>query len=165
MQTSDGLDHDSLTVGPHDHHPQPVSVSFSNTSQSLPPGTTFNLDVTLPDGNYTFAKAMLLGARQTSPSSGTWRESAIVMATRSAAEAISESIREAQFKKVYLATYSKAVGDSYLSHKIFDSNTGISNRYIALQDAVLVGSVLRLTFRNFFGGSATLWVKGQALAW
>lgn len=94
-----------------------------------------------------------------------WRESAEVFVTRDAGEAASHTIRASSFKKVYACTYQKQVGDSYLSHKIFDSNTGSSNRYIALQDAVITGSTLRLTFRNFFGGSAFMWVQGQAILW
>jgi len=165
-QITDGLRHDSLDVGPHDHHGRPASVGFSDTSTSLPPGTDFDLDVTLPAGDYTFAKVILLGPTVSDGgSSSLWKESAIVLVTRSASEAMSESLRYASFKKTYVARYSKNVGDSYLSHKIFDSNTSHSARYIALKDAVLTGSVLRLTFHNFFGGSAFLSVKGQALAW
>jgi hypothetical protein len=96
---------------------------------------------------------------------GNWRECAEIVATTDSAEAMGHSVREAGTRKVYASTYSKQNADAYLSHKIFDDNTGSGNRYIAVQDVAIVGAVLRITFRNFFGGSATLWVKGQALLW
>jgi hypothetical protein len=67
--------------------------------------------------------------------------------------------------KTYTATYSKQNGDAYLSDKVFDTNTSLSAQYIALKDAYITGSILRLVFHNYFGGSAYLWVKGQALLW
>jgi predicted transcriptional regulator len=89
------------------------------------------------------------------------RECAEVVATVDSSEAIAYSVRTAAFKKVYAVTYSKQNGDTNLTHKIFDSVTG-SGRYIALLDTWITGSVLRLRFKNYFGGSATLWVKGSA---
>lgn len=163
---TDGRSHDGLTVGPHDHHARPVSVSILDKTTSLPPGTTFDLDVALPAGDYQFAQVHLEGPKVSDGgSSSLWREAAEVLVTRDAGEAASHTIRFSGLKQTYACAYQKQVGDSYLSHKIFDSNTGSSNRYIALQDAVITGSTLRLTFRNFFGGSATLWVQGQAILW
>lgn len=167
-QSSDGRSHDAITVGAHDHHNAPESISFSNTTQSLPPGTTYNLDIPLGRTGYQMARIQMTGP-VTIPAGFTgalWRECAEIVATTDTSEAMGHSIRDAQSpKKVYAATYSKQNGDSFLSHKIFDSNTVVSNRYICLQDAVITGSTLRLTFRNNFGGSATLWVKGHALLW
>jgi hypothetical protein len=161
---TDGSEHG--VGGPDDHHPRPKVVTISNTTQSLPPGTTFNLDIPVGSDQFKFARCQLLGSRHMYPSgSAQWSECAEVLVTRDTAEAMGHSQRDLAFKKVYSATYSKLNGDSYLTHKIFDSLTGISQRYIALVDAVLTGSNLRLTFRNYHGGSAFLWVKGQALLW
>lgn len=158
--------HPGTNPQPHDHHGAPTLVEFSNTSQSLPPGTTYDLDVPLPSSNFKIATVQLSGPAASGGGSGTkWRECASVHATEDTGDAMAHSVRTAGFKKVYAATYSKQVADSYLTHKVFDSNTSSSARYIALQDAQIIGSTLRLTFRNFFGGSATLWVKGSALLW
>jgi hypothetical protein len=163
-EQSDGLLHPP-DLTPDDHHPAPTSVTIDNTSQSLPPGTSYNLDISLPHSNFQFARVQITGAKPLWIA-GYWREGAEILVTRSASEAMGHSIRETgSMYKVYAVTYSKPQGDAYLSHKIFDNNTGSSNRYIALLDAVITGSTLRLTFRNTFGGSATLWVKGQALLW
>lgn len=159
---TDGRLHEGLVVTENDHHPRAASVNFSNTSQSLPPGTTYNLDITLPDGNFQVARVMMHGPKQMS--GGQWYEGAEIHATRDADEAIGQSWWDVSFKKVYAVTYSKQVLDSYLTEKIFDSNTSSSAKYIACTAAVLTGSVLRLTFQNYFGGSATLWVKGKVLA-
>jgi hypothetical protein len=165
---SDGRSHEALDVGAHDHHNAPESVSFSNTAQSLPPGATFDLDVPLGRTGYQLARVQITGPAviPAGISSALWRECAELVVTTDSSEAVGHSIRDAASpKKVYAATYSKQNGDSYLTHKIFDSNTGSGNRYICVQDAVITGSILRITFRNYFGGSATLWVKGQALVW
>jgi len=165
-QDTDGRSHDALTTTPDDHHPAPDHVSFSNTSQSLPPGTTYDLDVTLPHASYKVARVQLMGPVPSGGGSGTvWRECASIHATTSSAEAMGHSTRTSGFKQVYCATYAKSQGDSQLSHKVFDSSTPAANRYISLQDAWITGSTLRLRFRNHFGGSATLWVKGTALLW
>lgn len=159
--TTDGLSHVAEVVGVHDHHQRPVTVTINNTTQSLPPGTTYDLDITLPGSAYERAKIIIMGAH--SPAGSAWRECAEVVATRDSSEAIAYSVRDAgSFKKSYAATYSKQNGDTNLTHKVFDSTTGSGNRYIALLDAWITGSVLRLRFKNYFGGSATLWVKGQA---
>lgn len=163
-QSNDGRDHDELEITTDDHHPEPTSVTIEDTTTSLPPGTTFNLDLTLPHDDFQVARVQITGPKGIFPGNP-WREFAEIVATRSTAEAMGHSIRDAGSKKCYASTYSKQNADAYLSHKIFDSNTGASNRYIAVQDASIIGSTLRITFRNFFGGSATLWVKGQALLW
>lgn len=161
-QVTDGNSHAGLDLGPDDHHKRPTVVSISNTTQSLPPGTSFDLDIPVGSDQWTIAEIQLIGPHTMSGAGVTWKEGAQIVATRTASEALGHSQRDIQFKKVYHATYSKVAGDAYLTHKIFDSNTTLSAQYIALTDAVLTGTNLRLTFRNYFGGSATLWVKGTA---
>jgi len=162
QQDTDGRSHDALTVTVDDHHAAPRSVSFSNVTQSLPPGTTWDLDVTLPSSALKVARVQLMGPATSGGGSGTgkWRECASVHATTSSAEAMGHSVRTPGFKRSYCATYAKSQGDAQLSQKIFDSGGNVS-----LQDAWIVGAVLRLRFRNHFGGSSTLWVKGSALLW
>lgn len=159
-QATDGLLHPSENTA-NDHHAAPVSVDFSNTTQSLPPGTSYNLDVSLGRSDFQLARVLLMGPNSSVGFAGaTWSECAELVVTRDAAEAVGHSIRNASQKKVYASTYSKDAGASYLTHKIFNAGT---QNYIAVEDAVLTGSVLRLTFRNFFGGSMTLNVRGQAV--
>lgn len=164
QESTDGRKHPDDNT-PNDHHSQPVSVSINNTTQSLPPGTTYDLDVDLGRDDLQVAIALLMGPDNSGGMFGTaWNEFAQIVATRDSGEAMGESVRSAgTFKKIYSVTYSKQNSDSYLSHKIFDNVS--SQRYIAVQDAVITGSNLRITFKNFFGGSTFLWVKGQVLAW
>jgi hypothetical protein len=148
--------------GENDHHSAPKAISFSNTSHWLPPNTTYNLDIAVGQANFQFARVMLIGPNGATGFGTNWKEGAELLVTRDQSKAMGHSFRNASPKKVYAVTYSKQNADSYLSHKIF--NAGASN-YIAVQDAVLTGSVLRLTFRNYYGGSMTLNVRGQALLW
>lgn len=161
----DGASHDALTVTPDDHHPRPASVSFSNTSQSLPPGTSFNLDVSLSHSDFRIAKVYLEGPAISGGGTATkWRECAMVHVTTDTADAIGHSVRNTgSIYKSYVVTYAKSLGVTNLTHKIFDNNTSPGNRYIALKDAQIIGSTLRLTFQNYFGGSATLSVKGHSV--
>lgn len=143
-------------------------VEFSNTAQSLPPGTTWDLDVTLPSSDFSVATIQLFGPANSGGiiGSGNWHEHASVHATTATGDGVGHTTRSAGvFKQVYCTTYSKQAGDARLTHKIFDSVTATGSRYIALVDAWITGSTLRLRFQNFFGGSATLWVKGSALLW
>lgn len=156
---SETWSHEGTNPQPHDHHAAPSQVDFDNTTQSLPPGTTFDLDVTLPDSGFVAARIQLMGPNQ-SGGGGIWRECASVHATTDSAEAMCHSSGTAAFKKSYLPTYAKSQGDAQLSKKVFSSA-----RHISLQDAWITGSTLRLRFRNHFGGSQTLWVKGSALLW
>lgn len=160
------LAHSDLVLDPSDHHAQPVRVTIDNTSQSITPGTDYNLDIPLGAIGFTFARVMLMGPKNSGFGSALWRECADVHVTATLADAIGHSIRDTgSTYKVYGVTYAKAVGATNLSHKIFDNNTASGSRYIALKDAQIIGSMLRLTFHNYFGGSATLWVKGEALVW
>lgn len=154
---TDGHDHDGLVLTGDDHHSESAEVAIEDTTTSIPPSSTFNLDITLPDGSFELARVIINGGKQMSGNQ--WRECCEVHATRDSGEAVGHSVEDVAFKKVYAVTYSKQNADAYLSHKIFDNNLS----YILLQDAVLTGSVLRLTFLNTFGGSTFLWVKGQAV--
>jgi hypothetical protein len=162
--TTDGREHPTILT-PHDHHPRPDQVEINSAGiVSLPPGMTYDLDVALSRSDYTICRVILTGADISGGGLGTlWREGCEVICTTDVSDARSHSVRTSTFKQVYACHYSKPQGDSYLSHKVFDSVTGVSNRYIALQDARIVGNILRLTFRNFHGGSAWLWVKGSAI--
>jgi len=161
-----GVSHDALAIGAHDHHPQPRHVSISNTSQVIAGGAAFNLDLSLGRSGYTFARVMITGPKSSGFSSAQWRECADVHVTATLADAIGHSVRDSgSTYKVYGVTYAKAVGATNLTHKVFDSNTGGSNRYIALKDAQIIGSTLRLTFHNYDAGPQTLWVKGEAVIW
>ena len=94
------------------------------------------------------------------------RESGEIHATTDSAEAVGHSVRDAQaIWRIYAASYFKMAGASYLTFKIFDSDTNPANRYIAVKDALITGSTLRIVFRNFAGTAQTLWVKGKALVW
>ena len=158
-QQVDGRQHPDGAA--NDHHAEPISVDFINTTQSLPPLTTYNLDIAVGRDDFQFARVMLIGPNL-SAALGTWKECAELLVTRDSGESVGHSVRNAGTKKVYSATYSKQNSDAYLTQKVF--NTGSGN-YINVQDAVLTGSVLRITFRSFFGGSVFLNVRGQALLW
>lgn len=161
-----GLSHPRLNlVNPDDHHPDGESFTIDSQGvQSLPPGTTFDLDIALGTDQYNTARVIIQGEELVGPSGPLWRVGAEVYATRDVNEAIAHSIREATPlpTRVYVATYAKQNGDAYLTHKVFNVAGAL---YIALDDAVLTGSNLRLTFHNYFGGSAFLWVRGQAICW
>jgi len=93
-----------------------------------------------------------------------FRECAKVHVTTDTADALGDSVRNTGLAyKSYAVSYAKQAGATNLTHKLFDTATGASARYIALKDAVITGSTLRLTFHNYYGGSATLSVKGQAV--
>jgi hypothetical protein len=160
-QVTDGRSHDALAVAQDQHHARPEQVSFSNNSQSLPPGTTYDLDVSLPSSGFSAARVMLRGPAPSGVGTALWKESAMVHVTTSSSQAIGHSVRSTgSTYKTYDATYTKSVGDQNLTHKIFNPSTG--SHYIALQDAWIVGSVLRLRFKNHHGGSVTLNVDGHA---
>lgn len=163
---TDGWSHDPIAVGTDDHHPRPATVDFSDIATSVLGSSDFNLDVILPDAGYTYAQITMTGPKPAGFSTALWRECAIVHATATAAEAIGHSSRSTGTNnKTYLVTYAKSVSTTNLTHKIFDSNTGVSNRYIALKDARIIGTTLRLVFHNYLGSAQTLWVKGQALVY
>jgi hypothetical protein len=166
---TDGIvDHnDFVNIGVHSHHAQPIAITIDNTSQAINAGTNWDMDLALPAFNYSVARIMLVGAK--TQGGGLWKEFAEIYATRDSDEAMGHSIRDVSLKQVYAATYSKQNADLYLSHKIFDSNTGISNRYINVRDAWIfadvANDVVRIRFHNPTVTNATLWVKGQVLAY
>jgi len=136
-------------------------VPIEDTTTVIAAGADFNLDVSVGDSGFQWGRLQIMGPGTIGPAA--WREAASVHFTRDTAEAIGHSIRASGLiYKTYLATYSKQNGDAALTFKIFDSSTPVGNRYIALKDAVLTGSNLRLTFHNYHTSSQTLWVKGQA---
>lgn len=158
------LAHSDLVTTPDDHHAQPIRLSVSNTSQSISAGADYNLDLDLGNSGFTFARAMLMGPATSG--GALWRECASIHITADASDALGHSFRATGSSYLsYSATYAKTLGVTNLSHKIFDSNAAANSRYIALKDAQIIGSTLRLTFHNYHSSSATLWVKGEVLVW
>lgn len=156
--------HDSLSgIGSDDHHPSPVRVSIDNITQVLAGGTDYNLDIPLGKSGLSFARVQLMGPDVSGGGGNLWRESAAVHVTDDTGDAIGHSVRTAGNFRSYVSTYSKAVGTTNLSHKIFDNDA--AGRRIALKDASIVGSVLRLVFHNYDAGPKTLWVRGEAVLW
>ena len=165
-ETSIGRLHGDLASDVDDHHAAPVSVSMSNTSQVIAAGADYNLDTALGKTGLTFARVQLMGPAITGFGATQWRECASVQATTSASDAIGHTVRNTGSNYlVYSATYAKALGVTNLTHKIFDTFTATGSRYIALKDAIITGSTLRLTFHNYDGSAKTLWVKGSAVVW
>lgn len=162
---TDGRSHDSLTVTEDDHHPAPSSVSFSNTSQVLASGAAYNLDVTLPHSGFQLATVYLEGpAISGGGSASKWREAARIHVATATGDAVGQSNRNTgSIYKSYVVTYAKIAGVTNLTHKIFDTVTHWGSRYIALKDALITGSTLRLTFHNYDSSSRTLSVKGHAV--
>lgn len=149
-----------------DHHSGPRDFTIDNTTQSISGLSTFNLDITLPGSDFQHARIMLMGARHLFGNVNNMRESAELFASRDSGEAMGHSVNDAQAVwRVYTATYAKVASDSYLTHKIFDSDTGAANQYICVQDVQITGSTLRITFYNAAATAKTLWVKGKALVW
>ena len=166
QQTTNSRDHLAATPRPDDHHSVPRTFDIDNTSQVIAGGATFDLDVALSRSDFQAARVMIMGARRLFGNASNPFESAEVHVSRNLAEAMGQSLRDAQaLYRIYTATYAKVVSDAYLTHKIFDTDTNSSNRYIGLVDAILTGSVLRLSFKNWVAGPKTLWVKGKALVW
>lgn len=150
----------------HDHHAAPaVATIDSRNLVSLPPGTTYDLDVALPRSDYRTAKTHVHGPKAAVYSSPTnsGYEGIVGDFTTSAGEAVSHGLRGAGGAKQYVGMYSKLQGAAYLSDSIFDNNVSSSALYIALREAWIVGAVLRMRFYNKFGGSATLWVLGRTV--
>ena len=160
---TDGRQHPT-DGGPDDHHPQPKQVPISDIATVIAAGADFNLDIALGSSDYQWGRAVLMGANAITPT--LWNEWASVHFSRDAAEAMGHTGRSSgSIYKTYSSTYSKQNGDLNLTHKIFDSVTGSGNRYIALKDAVLTGSNLRLTLHNYDSSSRTVWIKGSAHAY
>lgn len=156
---TDGRSHAGLSgVAADDHHAAPRSVEIINTTQVIAAGASFNLDIALGTSVAVFCQASLTGPHN--QTAGLWREGVHVYATRTIGEAIAHGTRDGGLYKSYVMTYSKQVGDAYLSPGVFAQEVVIA---IALVDAVLTGSNLRLSFKNYGTGSYTLWVKGRAI--
>lgn len=165
-QNTDGRSHDALTdVSADQHHSAPDDVTFSDTSTVISAGSAFNLDVTLPNSGFVAARVYMEGPAIAGGGSGSlWRECATVHVTTDTADAIGHSVRNTgSIYKSYVVTYAKQLAVTNLTHKIFDTVTAPGSRYIALKDAQIIGSTLRLTFHNYDSSSRTLSVKGQAV--
>jgi len=165
-QETDGFSHDPIATSPSEHHEAPFSSSISNTATVIAANGTYNYDIALPQSNFQFARVMIMGPRRMFGTATNFRESAELFVTRDSTEAMGHSVRDAAMSfRVYAVTYTKMAGDSYLTHKVFDNNTIVGNRYIGVQDAYITGSTLRIVFKNWTGIARTLWVKGKALVW
>ena len=154
---TDGRSHEALSVSLHNHHAGALAFSIEDTTTVVGATSIFDLDITLPTDEYQTGRVILLGGKQMTGNQ--WRECMEITVSRDASEAVGSSIEDVSFKKVYSATYSKAAGSGFLSHRIFDNNLS----RIWLRDAVLTGSVLRLSFQNSTAIATTIWVKGQAV--
>lgn len=156
---TDGRSHAGLSgVGADDHHAATRAVEVNNTTQVLAAGATYNLDIALGSSVLVFVHAALTGYR-THGGGSLFREGADVYATRTSGDAVGHSFQQISMYQDYAVSYSKQTGDTMLTTAVFSSTP----MAIALQDAVLTGSNLRLTFVNVTGSPATLWVKGQAI--
>lgn len=134
-------------------------VSIDNTTQSIASGADFNLDLALSNAGYRVATVQLASGAKAGIPTGPLRLTTDVHITTVAAEALGHTHRRRSSQSVYSVTYAKQVAVANLSFKIFD----LSGLYIALREARIIGSTLRLTFRNYHSIAVTLWVRGQAL--
>ena len=164
VAATDGLVH-PLDGGLHDHHAAPVHVLINDTTTSIPPGSTANVDITLPRSDYQLARITAHGPKAAVGlfTSNSGYEGAYIQATTVAAEAYGCSARDAGAFRQYGGHWAKQVGALILSEYVFDNNTALGSRYIAVQAAQIIGAILRLTMVNSFGGSATVWIKGGAM--
>lgn len=163
---TDGRPHGATNPGADDHHSAPRIFDIDNTTQVIGATSNWNMDIALPNSDFQVARVMMMGKRRLFGAASNLRESAEIHVTRDTSEAMGHSIRDAQAVwRIYAATYSKAAGELYLTMRIFDDDDNPANRHIGIIDAVITGSTLRLTFRNFSGSAQTLWVKGKALVW
>jgi hypothetical protein len=163
-QGTDGMMHPP-DGGLHDHHAAPTQVTIDDTTTSIPPGSTANVDITLPRPDYQLARILIHGPKAAVGSivGNSGYEGAFIMATTVASDASGCAARDAGALRMYGGHWSKQDGSSILTDYVFDSNTSLTSRYIAVQDAYITGSTLRLVMVNSFGGSATVWVKGIAV--
>lgn len=164
-QQADGFSHAPVLRGPDDHHPAPFVATIEDTSTVVAGSSTYNLDIALPHSNFQLATAMIMGPRRLFGAGSNFRESAYITATRNIAEAMGFTVRDSGLQfRAYMHNYSKMAGNSYLSHKIFDNDTVLNNRYIGVVDSLITGSIFRIIFRNWSAVARTLWVKGKATA-
>lgn len=150
---------------PNDHHAAPDHVTIFDTTTSIPPGSTANVNIALPRSDFQIARILVHGPKcavGTTPVYAGY-EGAYIQATTVASDAYGCSTRDAGAFRQYGGHWAKQVGSLILSEYVFDNNTALGSRYIAIKDAQIIGAVLRLTMVNSFGGSATVWIKGGAL--
>lgn len=160
---TDGLIHPP-DGGLHDHHAAPNSVTISSEGVvSIPPGSTHNLDISLPRSDYIKAYVQVHGPKAAvyvTPSSSGY-EGWTLELTTSSGQAIAHGARGVGGLNQYNGSYSAFMGSTVLTDYVFDSLTG-SQKYIAVQSGVIISNVLRLVMHNRFGGSAFLWIRGKA---
>lgn len=163
-QGTDGMIHPP-DAGLHDHHAAPTQVSISDTTTSIPPGSTVNVDVTLPRSDFQIARVLIFGPKAAVGSivANSGYEGAYLQVTTDINDAMGYCARDIGAFRQYGGVWSKQEGSSILTDYVFDSNTGLSNRYIAVQDCYITGAVLRFVMKNRFGGSAFVWMKGAAV--
>lgn len=157
---TDGLIHPP-DGGLHDHHAAPAYVEIDDTSTSIPPGSTANVDITLPRSDYQIARILIHGPK-VAIFAGPSKEGSYIQATTSSSDGAGNCARDASGRQ-YGGTWAKGAGNSILTDYVFDSNTSSSNRWIAVQDCYITGSTLRFVMKNRYGGSATVWMKGVAI--
>ena len=166
-QTTKSFPH--LAAGPliDDHHPGAVAISFEDTTTIIPPSpSTFNLDVSLPNSDFQFARVIAMGPRKMYGIATLFRECNEWFVSRSAIDGIGHGVRDAQSTwKIYTGLMAKVAAAAELSFRIFDTDTAANRQYISVTDVRIVASVLRLTHRNWSGGSRGVWTKGMVVAW
>lgn len=156
-------DHSGLSnVSSDQHHPKPTSISFSDTTTSVPPlpGGPAAVDVAVPYDT----EAVIFSLRaphQTEMAGASAGVTGVADRVSLNTSAVSVGGHGVLTTASYNAVYSKASGAINLSHKVFDSALSV-----ALTDAYLVdlggGSrVFRMYFVNYGGASATLSVYGE----
>lgn len=151
--------------GLHDHHAAPAQVSIDDTTTIIPPSSTANIDITLPRSDYQLARILIHGPKSAvgTITGNSGFDGAFIVATTATSDAQGYCARDAGALRQYGGVWSKQEGSSILTDYVFDSNAALGNRYIAVQDASIIGATLRLVMTNSFGGSATVWMKGAAM--
>jgi len=161
---TDGLIHPP-DGGLHDHHAAPTMVSISSLGVvSIPPGSTHDLDITLPRSDYQRAHVQVHGPKAAvyiTPSSSGYEGHSLEVGMVTT-DAVGHGARSVSANRQYNGSFSKLQGAAVLTDYVYDSNTGSSARYIAIQDCWIIGAVLRLRMHNQFGGSAFIWIRGKA---
>jgi len=161
---TDGLIHPP-DGGAHDHHAAPDHVTISDIATVISAGSTANVDTTLPRSDYQIARVLVHGPKAavgTLPGNAGY-EGAFVLAALVSSDAMGHSARDAGAFRQYSGVWSKQASAAILSEYVFDSSTSLYNRYIAIQDAYITGSTLRLVMVNGHSSSATVWIKGGAI--
>lgn len=161
---TDGMAHPP-DGGLHDHHAAPAQVTIDDTTTSIVPYGTANVDIVLPRSDYQLARILIHGPKSAVGTSTIYSgfEGAYIQATTATSDAMGYCGRDTGAFRQYGGCWSKQEGSSILTDYVFDNNTLLTARYIAVQDASIIGAVLRLVMKNSYGGSAFVWMKGAAV--